>query len=157
MDPAGTDQTAPQAGQLLTVMVGGGRRLAVPLGLVARVSEVDTTAIEPIGSWEVARVDGIVLPLVRVCAPLGAGGPGAGTALTPVVVVRTEHSDEVGIVVDSVEDIVTTTGAAALEQDGLLGLAVVGDRFAGQLDVRAAVAEVAGFLHTQTADAGVGA
>jgi two-component system chemotaxis sensor kinase CheA len=138
---SGADDVAA-ADKLLTVQVGAGRRLAVPLSLVVRVLDVDTGSIEPVGSWDVVRVDGAVLPLVRIPLRLGGAEPATDPARTQVVVVRTEQGEEVGIIVGSVEDIASATTAVSLEEAGLVGMAVVRDRLTGQLDVRTAVAEV---------------
>jgi len=123
---------------LVVVDAGGGCRLGLPLADVARVLEVPTGALKPVGSWHVLHAEGMVLPVVRALPSLAPAGAGDSTQ---VVVVRTLDGGEVWIAVTSVEDLAPASASAALAEDGLDGVVVVAGRLAGQLDVRRAVAD----------------
>ena len=75
----------------LTVDVGDGRQLAIPLEMVVRLLEVETDTIEQVGSWETLHIDDQVLPLVRVPAPLASADADHPGSRTKIVVVRTSR------------------------------------------------------------------
>jgi two-component system chemotaxis sensor kinase CheA len=109
--------------RMLLAAIGGGRRVAIPLDTVTRL-EQDR---------------GAILPIVRLDRHLGAYGETDREVLE--VIVYADHGRSVAIVVEEILDIVD--GEAAIRSDiddlGLLGSAVLGDKVTELLDVRAAI------------------
>ncbi|MGY1724810.1 chemotaxis protein CheW [Blastococcus sp. SYSU DS0533] len=146
-----TDRQEARAGSLQTVAVetdrqrmllaaiGGGRRVAIPLDTVTRLEQVRTEAVEKVGNREVVQYRGAILPMVRLDRHLGAYGESEREVLE--VIVYSDHGRSVAIVVEEILDIVD--GEAAVRSDiddmGLLGSAVLGDKVTELLDVRAAI------------------
>jgi two-component system chemotaxis sensor kinase CheA len=132
--------TAVQERQrMLLAAIGGGRRVAIPLDTVTRLEQVRSETVERVGSREVVQYRGAILPIVRLDRHLGAFGDTDRETLE--VIVYADHGRSVAIVVDEILDIVD--GEAAVQSDiddlGLLGSAVIGDRVTELLDVRAAI------------------
>src|SRR3954451_7169937 len=134
--------TATSAGErqrMLLAAIGGGRRVAIPLDTVTRLEQVRSETAERVGSREVVQYRGAILPIVRLDRHLGAFGESDREVLE--VIVYADHGRSVAIVVEEILDIVD--GEAAVQSDiddlGLLGSAVLGDRVTELLDVRAAI------------------
>jgi len=125
--------------RMLLAAIGGGRQVAIPLDTVTRLEQVKTSAVERVGSREVVQYRGAILPIVRLDRHLGAFGDTDSDTLE--VVVYADHGRSVAIVVEEILDIVD--GEAAVRSDiddlGLVGSAVFGDRVTELLDVRAAI------------------
>ncbi|MGY2127921.1 chemotaxis protein CheA [Blastococcus sp. SYSU DS0617] len=125
--------------RMLLASIGGGRRVAIPLDTVTRLEQVRTDAVEKVGNREVVQYRGAILPIVRLDRHLGAYGETEREVLE--VIVYADHGRSVAIVVEEILDIVD--GEAAVRSDiddmGLLGSAVLGDRVTELLDVRAAI------------------
>jgi two-component system chemotaxis sensor kinase CheA len=125
--------------RMLLAAIGGGRRVAIPLDTVTRLEQVRSETVERVGSREVVQYRGAILPIVRLDRHLGAFGDSDRETLE--VIVYADHGRSVAIVVDEILDIVD--GEAAVQSDiddlGLLGSAVIGDRVTELLDVRAAI------------------
>jgi two-component system chemotaxis sensor kinase CheA len=125
--------------RMLLAAIGGGRRVAIPLDTVTRLEQVRSDTVERVGSREVVQYRGAILPIVRLDRHLGAFGDSDRETLE--VIVYADHGRSVAIVVDEILDIVD--GEAAVQSDiddlGLLGSAVIGDRVTELLDVRAAI------------------
>jgi two-component system chemotaxis sensor kinase CheA len=125
--------------RMLLAAIGGGRRVAIPLDTVTRLEQVRTDAVEKVGNREVVQYRGAILPIVRLDRHLGAYGETDREVLE--VIVYADHGRSVAIVVEEILDIVD--GEAAIRSDiddlGLLGSAVLGDRVTELLDVRAAI------------------
>ncbi|HEY4625566.1 MAG TPA: chemotaxis protein CheA [Blastococcus sp.] len=125
--------------RMLLAAIGGGRRVAIPLDTVTRLEQVRTEAVERVGNREVVQYRGAILPIVRLDRHLGAYGETDREVLE--VIVYTDHGRSVAIVVEEILDIVD--GEAAVRSDiddlGLLGSAVLGDKVTELLDVRAAI------------------
>jgi two-component system chemotaxis sensor kinase CheA len=125
--------------RMLLASIGGGRRVAIPLDTVTRLEQVRTDAVEKVGNREVVQYRGAILPIVRLDRHLGAYGESDREVLE--VIVYADHGRSVAIVVEEILDIVD--GEAAIRSDiddlGLLGSAVLGDRVTELLDVRAAI------------------
>ncbi|MCF6734832.1 chemotaxis protein CheW [Blastococcus sp. KM273129] len=146
-----TDRQEARAGSLQTVSaetdrqrmllaaIGGGRRVAIPLDTVTRLEQVRSEAVEKVGNREVVQYRGAILPMVRLDRHLGAYGETDREVLE--VIVYSDHGRSVAIVVEEILDIVD--GEAAVRSDiddmGLLGSAVLGDKVTELLDVRAAI------------------
>jgi two-component system chemotaxis sensor kinase CheA len=134
---AGVTDTERQ--RMLLAAIGGGRRVAIPLDTVTRLEQVRTESVERVGNREVVQYRGAILPIVRLDRHLGAYGETDREVLE--VIVYTDHGRSVAIVVEEILDIVD--GEAAIRSDiddlGLLGSAVLGDKVTELLDVRAAI------------------
>jgi len=116
-----------------------GRRLAVPLELVARLEELPAAAAERAGRREVTQYRGRILPLVRF------GSAPAGAALSQMVVCG-EPGRQVGLVVDRILDVAEAPAEAdpATREEGTLGSAVIGTQVTDLLDVPALVRAAGG-------------
>jgi two-component system chemotaxis sensor kinase CheA len=125
--------------RMLLASIGGGRRVAIPLDTVTRLEQVRADAVEKVGNREVVQYRGAILPIVRLDRHLGAYGETDREVLE--VIVYADHGRSVAIVVEEILDIVD--GESAIRSDiddlGLLGSAVLGDRVTELLDVRAAI------------------
>lgn len=125
--------------RMLLAAIGGGRRVAIPLDTVTRLEQVRTETVERVGNREVVQYRGAILPIVRLDRHLGAYGGNDHEVLE--VIVYSDHGRSVAIVVEEILDIVD--GEAAVRSDiddmGLLGSAVLGDKVTELLDVRAAI------------------
>jgi two-component system chemotaxis sensor kinase CheA len=125
--------------RMLLAAIGGGRRVAIPLDTVTRLEQVRTESVERVGNREVVQYRGAILPMVRLDRHLGAYGETEREVLE--VIVYSDHGRSVAIVVEEILDIVD--GEAAVRSDiddmGLLGSAVLGDKVTELLDVRAAI------------------
>ncbi len=125
--------------RMLLASIGGGRRVAIPLDTVTRLEQVRADAVEKVGNREVVQYRGAILPIVRLDRHLGAYGESDREVLE--VIVYADAGRSVAIVVEEILDIVD--GEAAIRSDiddiGLLGSAVLGERVTELLDVRAAI------------------
>ncbi|WP_040338831.1 chemotaxis protein CheA [Candidatus Blastococcus massiliensis] len=144
--------------RMLLAAIGGGRRVAIPLDTVTRLEQVKAETVEKVGNREVVQYRGAILPIVRLDRHLGAYGESDREVLE--VIVYSDHGRSVAIVVEEILDIVD--GEAAVRSDiddlGLLGSAVLGDKVTELLDVRAAIlaADPAFYSHpSATTPAGV--
>jgi two-component system, chemotaxis family, sensor kinase CheA len=124
---------------MLLAAIGGGRRVAIPLDTVTRLEQIRADAVEKVGNREVVQYRGAILPMVRLDRHLGAYADTEREVLE--VIVYADHGRSVAIVVEEILDIVD--GEAAIRSDiddlGLLGSAVLGDKVTELLDVRAAI------------------
>jgi two-component system chemotaxis sensor kinase CheA len=136
---AAATSTTAERQRMLLAAIGGGRRVAIPLDTVTRLEQVRSETVERVGSREVVQYRGAILPIVRLDRHLGAFGESEREVLE--VIVYADHGRSVAIVVEEILDIVD--GEAAVQSDiddlGLLGSAVIGDRVTELLDVRAAI------------------
>jgi two-component system chemotaxis sensor kinase CheA len=125
--------------RMLLAAIGEGRRVAIPLDTVTRLEQVRAASVERVGNREVVQYRGAILPIVRLDRHLGAYGTGEREVLE--VIVYSDRGRSVAIVVEEILDIVD--GGAAVRSDiddmGLLGSAVLGDKVTELLDVRAAI------------------
>ncbi len=125
--------------RMLLAAIGGGRRVAIPLDTVTRLEQVRADAVEKVGNREVVQYRGAILPIVRLDRHLGSYGEADREVLE--VIVYADNGRSVAIVVEEILDIVD--GEAAIRSDiddlGLLGSAVLGDKVTELLDVRAAI------------------
>jgi two-component system chemotaxis sensor kinase CheA len=131
--------TTTQAERLLVTAVGE-RRVAIPLDTVTRLEEFPRDRIEHAGSREVVQYRGQILPLVRLSHLLGSY-PEAEEGDTVSVVVYSEGGRSVALVVDRIVDIAENAGTARrdVDEDGLVGTAVIQQRVTELLDVRRAI------------------
>jgi two-component system chemotaxis sensor kinase CheA len=124
---------------MLLAAIGGGRRVAIPLDTVTRLEQVRADSVEKVGNREVVQYRGAILPIVRLDRHLGACHESDREVLE--VIVYADRGRSVAIVVEDILDIVDGEGAVRSDIDdlGLLGSAVLGDRVTELLDVRAAI------------------
>ncbi len=139
---AGAVAAESERQRLLLAAIGEGRRVAIPLDTVTRLEQVRAASVERVGNREVVQYRGAILPIVRLDRHLGAYGTGGvGDREVLEVIVYSDHGRSVAIVVEEILDIVD--GGAAVRSDiddlGLLGSAVLGDKVTELLDVRAAI------------------
>ena len=87
---------------LLLVSAGGGAPKAVPLGLVARLEDIDAARIEETGGGPVVQDGGRLMPLVPVDPQWRRGAPGTRQA----VLVFREGERALGLLVDAILDVV---------------------------------------------------
>jgi two-component system chemotaxis sensor kinase CheA len=124
-------------------------RLAIPLGEVRRLEEIDPSHIEPLGAGEAVQYRGAILPLVRLSdalperrqRPRVAPPPQAAGEKVPIVVQCLEGRD-VGLVVDTVLDVVdeAVTLDVSRARAGVAGCAVIQGRITEVLDTSALLA-----------------
>ena len=124
--------------QVLVAGIGGGRRVAMPLASVARLEHVRAEQVELVGGREVVQYRGTILPLARLDRLLGTYARESDELL---LVVYTRGSRSVGLVVEEIVDIVEDEVAkhSSIDDQGLTGSTVLGERVTELLDVRAAV------------------
>ena len=133
--------TAAGTGERLLVTAVGERRVAIPLDTVTRLEEFPRDRIEHAGSREVVQYRGQILPLVRLSHLLGSYSE-EPEGDTVSVVVYSEGARSVALVVDRIVDIAensSTTARRDVEEDGLVGTAVIQQRVTELLDVRRAI------------------
>lgn len=125
--------------QVLVVGIGGGRQVAMPLASVARLEHVQAEQVEYVGGREVVQYRGTILPLARLDRILGAYGSEDTSELLLVVYSRAGRS--VGLVVKEIVDIVDDDSArhSDIEDAGLVGSTVLGEKVTELLDVRRAI------------------
>jgi two-component system chemotaxis sensor kinase CheA len=112
------DDKASQRQTLLLFLTRDGRRMAIPLSIVARLEELPRQSLERFGSNQVVQYRGRILPLIDIVELVGGqGGLGAGvvdtsdetitaSADTIHVVVYNEGERSIGVVVGQILDIV---------------------------------------------------
>jgi two-component system chemotaxis sensor kinase CheA len=117
----------------------GDRRVAIPLDTVTRLEEFPVERIERVGHREVVQYREQILPLVRLSYLLGAVSEDTGETVS--VVVYTERQRSVALVVDRIVDIVESAvdDRDSVDDDGLIGSAIIERRVTELLDVRRAI------------------
>ena len=141
-DKAKTDLRSSDRQTLLLFEVSQGRRMAIPLSMVARLEEFPLSQIERSGTQEVVQYRGQILPLIRVSNYVqDAVGTGVAKSEMTQVVVYSEQGRSVGLVVGSINDIVEE--AVIVKRDaqgeGILGSVVIQDKVTDLLDVSAII------------------
>ena len=153
---AASAAVAVPAEQVLVAGIGGGRRVAIPLGAVTRLERLRRDLVEHVGGREVVQYRGAIVPLVRLDQLLGGQGDSESEEL--LVVVYTRGVRSVAIVVDEIIDIVDDDAArhSQIDGHGLVGSTVLKDRVTELLDVTQAVlaADPAFFDDAGPADVG---
>ncbi len=166
------DDKASQRQTLLLFMTRDGRRMAIPLSIVARLEEFPRQSLERFGSNQVVQYRGRILPLIDIVDLVGGGGFGGmseETATAPAdsihVVVYNEGDRSIGVVVgqilDIVDEVVQTSGSM---RGAIAGCAVIQQKVTELVNLQALVhSGGAGLLHLYDssgapgADAAVGA
>jgi two-component system chemotaxis sensor kinase CheA len=122
---------------LLLFRVGETDRMAVPLGMVARLEEFAQSSIERSGEEEVVQYRDEIMPLISLAKFFGHD---ENTGTDPrQVVVFAENGRSVGLVVGQILDIVAENVAMQKRSTraGVLGSAVIQHRVTDLLDVKA--------------------
>jgi two-component system, chemotaxis family, sensor kinase CheA len=147
------EQARPSTVNRLLIAGIADRRVAIPLDMVTRLEEFPVDRVERVGNREVVQYRDQILPLVRLAHLLGAPTPLDEVAVP--VVVYTERGRSVALavekVVDIVEDLVDTR--SDLQDDGLIGSAVIQQRVTELLDVRRAILAADPMFFAETSDA----
>ena len=123
----------------------GRNRVAIPLSCIARLEEIPAAKIECAGKMEVIQYRGRIMTVVRLSAILGiesatlaADSPAADAdRLLPMIVCALE-TNNLGVVVDAIEDIVEERIQVEVRegQRGILGSAIVQQRITDLLDIK---------------------
>jgi two-component system chemotaxis sensor kinase CheA len=124
--------------QVLLAGIGDGRQVAIPLSMVTRLEQVAAQRVEHVGRREVIQYRGGILPTIRLDQHLHVTSARTDDELT--VIVYTSGGRSVALVVEEIVDIVDGVDVRSdIQDDGLLGSAVVRDRVIELLDVRSAI------------------
>ena len=127
-----------EAERVLLAGVGDGRDVAIPLSMVTRLEQVPASTVERVGSREVIQYRGEILPLLRLGHHLRTVAGDSREHL--LLVVYSSGGRSVALVVDQVRDIVDGAQVRSdIDDQGLVGSAVIRDRVVELLDVRAAI------------------
>ncbi|MEQ9068609.1 MAG: chemotaxis protein CheW, partial [Gimesia chilikensis] len=110
---------------MLLFGVGDNETMAVPLSLVARLEEFPLESIELNGGRKVVQYRDNLLPLLSV---EGAGYGGGETIDPQPVVVFSENSRSMGLMVSEIKDIIDEQLVIRMQSDrpGILGTAIIG-------------------------------
>jgi two-component system chemotaxis sensor kinase CheA len=107
------DDKASQRQTLLLFLTRDGRRMAIPLSIVARLEEFPRQSLERFGANQVVQYRGRILPLIDIVDLVGGAGGFGGmseettaSADTIHVVVYNEGERSIGVVVGQILDIV---------------------------------------------------
>ena len=126
---------------LLLFAAGRWDRIAVPLSLVARLEEVPSQRIERASGHHVLHYRGDILPLVILASVLGAELMAASFPEMVEVIVFTDGSRRIGVIVDRIVDIVdaAVTVRRGSSAPALLGSALIGGKITDLLDLHSVV------------------
>jgi two-component system chemotaxis sensor kinase CheA len=133
-----SDDDGTTATPLLITGVTGGH-LGLPLPLVDRLERIPAASVERTGQREVVQYRGGILPLVRLGDLLpGPGVPGSAASDSLEVVVHATGTGFVGLVVDTIEDVIDTPGACEPGgRPGVSATAVINGRVTELVDLDA--------------------
>ncbi len=128
---------------LLIFSPGNETRMAVPLSMVARLEEFESSLLERSGEKAVVQYRGDIMPLIFLWEVFGMNSSRDEKGNLQVIV-YTDQGRSVGVVVDKIVDIVEEsvmikTGSASA---GLVGSAVVQDKVTDLLDVQGVIRQV---------------
>jgi two-component system chemotaxis sensor kinase CheA len=134
---------------ILLFRAGGAAPKAVPLSLVARLEEIDITAIEQSNGMPVVQYRGQLMPLITVNDSARMKSEGRQP-----VVVFTDDERSMGLVVDEITDIVEDHMALELTsgQPGIIGSAVIAGKATDVIDVAHYMGRVFGDWKRATAN-----
>ncbi|QDV16593.1 Chemotaxis protein CheA [Gimesia panareensis] len=120
---------------MLLFGVGENETMAVPLSLVARLEEFPLESIELNGGRKVVQYRDNLLPLLSV----EGAGYGGGEAIDPQpVVVFSENSRSMGLMVNEIKDIIDEQLVIRMQSDrpGILGTAIIGKNAIDVIDTQ---------------------
>ncbi|HZP16886.1 MAG TPA: chemotaxis protein CheA [Terriglobales bacterium] len=134
-----------QSNAVLLFQYGESGRMAIDLGLVARLEEFPADSVEVAADQEVVQYRGQIMPLVRVSEALESKRQKAAAAANGSlhVVVYAEKGRSVGLVVDRILDIVEESFVMQPHtgRTGVMGSAVIQKRVTDILDVPGLLAQ----------------
>ncbi len=137
------DVTDPscEAQALLLFQAGEFERLAVPLSLVARLEEIPRSKLERAAGRSVVQYRDQILSLVPLAEFLGSTTNDAFAQDPAQVIVFSDGSRRIGLVVDQIIDVVeeVVTMKKSSDRPGLLGSAVVGEKITDFLDLQSII------------------
>ncbi len=115
---------------ILLFRAGGSAPKGVPLGLVARLEEIETAAIEGMTGEEVTQYRGRLMPIVAMSGTLDLGKPRQSVLVFADAERRLAHDRCMGLVVDEIIDVVEDVVNIQLgaERRGILGRAVIAEK-----------------------------
>jgi two-component system, chemotaxis family, sensor kinase CheA len=115
---------------MLLFRAGSEQLMAVPLGLVSRIEEVERTAIESSCHGLVTQYRGRLMPLIALTDNLDQKKP------RQAALVFAEHDRSMGLMVDEIVDVIEDRLNIELigSRPGLLGTAVIGGRATDVID-----------------------
>jgi two-component system chemotaxis sensor kinase CheA len=142
-----TSSSAIITGDRQTVLLctaGDGRRIGIPLALVARLEEFSRNDLERSGNHLVVQYGDEIMPLIDVAQVLGSRADLAESAGRLPVVVHAAPNGHIGLVVGSIVDIVeeTTVTRARAGGKGVLYSAVVQGKVTEFVDIESIVRAV---------------
>jgi two-component system chemotaxis sensor kinase CheA len=122
---AGAEKTA-----MLLFRAGGAQPMAVPLGLVARLEDIERDRIEQSAGTKVTQYRGKLMPLVPLSSELRTDTP------RQPVLVFTDRDRSMGLMVDEIVDVVEDRLHIELSsaRPGLLGTAVIAGQATDVID-----------------------
>jgi len=131
-DDGASASRAGERSAFLVFTAGGDDLLAVPLGLIARLEEIDFADVERAHGQDIIQYRGKLMPLI----PCQSGGSMTLEGKKPVIVFADEGRS-MGLVVDEIVDIVEDNLNVELkaEKPGLLGAAIIGGKTTEVIDV----------------------
>lgn len=126
---------------MLLFRSGSYERMAVPLSLVDRLEEISVAKIERSGGRSVLYYRGDILPLASLSSDLS---PDRDCNETAQIIVFSDGSRRVGLIVDQVLDIVNdiVTIRRGSSAPNLLGSALIGGKITDLLDLHAVVQSI---------------
>jgi len=145
---AAKDDKVSHRQTLLLFLTRDGRRMAIPLSIVARLEEFPRQSLERLGSNQVVQYRGRILPLIDILDLVGSGGGFGGTSDDSVsasadtihVVVYTEGERSIGVVVGQILDIVDeAVGTLTSTHGAIAGCAVIQQKVTELVDLQALV------------------
>ncbi len=127
--------------RLLICEVGEGRRVALPMDQLARLEEFESSQIEQAGDVQVVQYRDALLEVVDLAVRLGISYGTPDRTSHPVVVHHREGGPDIGLVVESILDVVEQEVVMSSVGDryGLLGSAVLQGIVTDVIDVAALV------------------
>ncbi|MEM9158308.1 MAG: chemotaxis protein CheW [Verrucomicrobiota bacterium] len=142
-DDKQSNDSNSQKESILLFDINGSQRMALPLSQAARLEEFDSESIENTGTQQVVQYRGQILPLLRISDHIhGNGSHSAPEDLDTIqVIVYTENEKSIGLVVDSISDIVDEELAISRKSSsqGIKGSAVIQGKVTDLLDAPAII------------------
>jgi two-component system chemotaxis sensor kinase CheA len=129
-DRTPADKTMGDKTAMLLFRAGGAQPMAVPLGLVARLEDIERERIEYSAGTPVTQYRGKLMPLVPLSPDLRTDTPRQS------VLVFTDRDRSMGLMVDEIIDVVEDRLHIELSsaRDGLLGTAVIAGQATDVID-----------------------
>jgi two-component system, chemotaxis family, sensor kinase CheA len=135
LDSVSSSQGKNGEGQgMLIVSLGNNRRMAIRLADVARLEEVKRSDLETSGEEQVVQYRGEIMPLINI--PKLFNTQCQGTRDTLEVVVHTHEGKSLGLMVESILDIVQGTIDSKRASSNLLGTIITNNSVVDTINVK---------------------